>query len=247
MADESGGVLKYRFAGRRAPRTKGPMSKKQVFIQNDVVDKVGFMMEPASRVSGGKKRVAVSTPNPLGIPNGASDSKTKTGGTYELSPVRNQPQVMVDMEVEEVEGSLFVDEKGRRKLVGEEESDSYRNGANDYELIDRKFCESYEHLLGTIKCSMEKCREPGCVLNVFTKGYNFKSTTVTTCRGSVKGTKCGKSVTFGTCLQQWFGLGILDDNSRQPKARETAGAVPPLCSLTRRGCARNRKVGTIGP
>ena len=101
----------------------------------------------------------------------------------------------------------------------------YRNVANDNELIDRKFCESYEHLLGTIKCSMEKCRETGCVLKVFTKGYNFKDTTVTKCRGSVKGTKCGKSVTFGTCLQQWFGLGILDDISRQAKAHEMTGVV----------------------
>ena len=73
---------------------------------------------------------------------------------------------------------------------------------------------------------MEKCRENGCALNVFTKGYNFKDTNVAKCRGSVKGTKCGKSVTFGTCLQQWFGLGIWDDISRQAKARETTGAVP---------------------
>ena len=72
---------------------------------------------------------------------------------------------------------------------------------------------------------MEKCRETGCVLNVFTKGYNFKDTTVTKCRGSVKGTKCGKSVTFGTCLQQWFGLGILDDISRQAKTRQMSGVV----------------------
>ena len=64
------------------------------------------------------------------------------------------------------------------------------------------------------------------MLKVFTKGYIFKDTTVAKCRGSVKGTKCGKSATFGTCLQQWFGLGILDDISRQEKARETTGAVP---------------------
>ena len=73
---------------------------------------------------------------------------------------------------------------------------------------------------------MAKCSEPGCVPNVFTKGYNFKDTTVAKCRGSLKGTKCGKSATFGTCLQQWFGLGILDDISRQVKARETTGPTP---------------------
>ena len=54
------------------------------------------------------------------------------------------------MEVEEVEGKSFADQKGRRKLVGEEKAYRYRNVANDHELIYRKFCESYEHLLGTI-------------------------------------------------------------------------------------------------
>ena len=63
------------------------------------------------------------------------------------------------------------------------------------------------------------------MLKVYIKGYNFKDTTFARCRGSVKGTKCGKSVTFGTCLQQWFGLGILDDISRQAKAREMTGVV----------------------
>ena len=133
---------------------------------------------------------------------------------------------MVDREVEEVEGNSFVDEKRRRKVLGEDEAVRYRNVANDNEFIDRKFCESYEHLLDTVKCSMAKFSEPGCVLKFFTKGYNFKDTTIAKYRGSVKGTKCGNSVTFGTCLQQWFVLGIVDDISRQAKARETSGAIP---------------------
>ena len=66
---------------------------------------------------------------------------------------------------------------------------------------------------------MAKCMEPGCVLKVLTKGYDFKVTTTAKSRGSVKGSMCGKSATFGTYLQQWFGLGILDDIYRQAKAR----------------------------
>ena len=120
---------------------------------------------------------------------------------------------------------MFVDERGRRKEISEEESAHYRDVANENELIDRKFCESYEHLLASIKCTMAKCDEPGCVLKIFTKGHDFKEATTTKNRGAVKGTKCGKSATFGTCLQQWFGLGILDDISRQAKARETRIAL----------------------
>ena len=118
-------------------------------------------------------------------------------------------------------GESFLDGNGRRKEIDEEESARYRDVANDNELIDRKFCEAYEHLLPSIKCYMAKCSERGCVLKVFTKDYDYKDTTTTKNRGAVKGTKCGKSATFGTCLQQWFGLGILDDLSRQAKARET--------------------------
>ena len=81
--------------------------------------------------------------------------------------------MVVEIKVEEAEGNLFVDQKGRRKLVGEKEAGRYRNVASDNKLIDRKFCESFEHLIGTIKCSMEKCRETRCVLKVFTRGYNF--------------------------------------------------------------------------
>ena len=68
---------------------------------------------------------------------------------------------------------------------------------------------------------MAKCKEPGCMLKMLTKGYEFKGTTSAKSRGSLKGTKCGKSATLGTCLPQWFGLGILDDISRQAKSRET--------------------------
>jgi len=105
--------------------------------------------------------------------------------------------------------------------IGEEESAHYRDVANDNELIDCKFCESYEHLLASIKCTMAKCDEPGCVLKVFTKGHDYKDTTTSKSRGSVKGTKCGKSASFGTCLQQWFGLGIIEDIMRQAKESET--------------------------
>ena len=74
---------------------------------------------------------------------------------------------MVDREVEEVEGNLFVDGKGRLKVVGEEASVRYRNVANDSELVDRKFCESYEHLLATVKCSMEKLGSQDACLKYF--------------------------------------------------------------------------------
>ena len=147
------------------------------------------------------KEVGASTPKPSGPACNADGSKAKTGG-------------------------MFVDEKGRRKAISEEESARYTDVANDSELIDRKFCESYEHLLASVKCTMAKCMESGCVLKVFTKGHDFKDTTTAKARGSVKGTKCGKSATFGTCLQQWFGLGILDDLSRQAKARVTSSSPP---------------------
>ena len=104
--------------------------------------------------------------------------------------------------------------------------------ANDNELFDRKFCEEYEHLLATIKCSMAKCSEPGCVLKLFTKGHDFKENTTAKSRGSVKGTKCGRSATFGTCLQQWFSLGIIEDLMKQAKEGKTTSIMPaPTISL----------------
>ena len=45
-----------------------------------------------------------------------------------------------------------MDEKGRRKEIIEGGLARYRDVANDNELIDRKFYESYEHLLATSKC-----------------------------------------------------------------------------------------------
>ena len=149
------------------------------------------------------KEGSVSTPKPQDIRKEVGGSKVKTGG-------------------------LFVDEDGKRKDIREEKSARYRDVANVSELIDRKFCESYEHLLASVKCAIARCNEPACVLKIITKGYDYKETTTAKSRGSVKGTKCGKSATFGACLQQWFGLGILEDLSRQAKARETliAPATP---------------------
>ena len=54
-------------------------------------------------------------------------------------------------------GGLFVDDKGKRKNISEEEAAHYRDVANDNELFDRKFCESYEHLLASIRFPMAKC------------------------------------------------------------------------------------------
>ena len=71
-------------------------------------------------------------------------------------------------------GGLFVDDKGRRMEIGEEESARYRDVANDSELTDRKFCETYEHLLASAKCTMAKCAESGCVLKIFTKAMTSR-------------------------------------------------------------------------
>ena len=95
VAEEGGAVMKERLAGKRATRRKGPvkkglLTKKKVFIQDDVVNKLGFMMEPANQVRGELNVVGASTPNTLGFPNGASDSTTKTAGTVEPSVGRNQ-------------------------------------------------------------------------------------------------------------------------------------------------------------
>ena len=139
VAEEGGAVMKERLTGKRATRRKAPKKKglitiKQMMIQDDVVEKMGLMMDPANQIKGDQKVHG-----------------SNTGGLSQPSTARNQLQVVVDMEVEEVEGKSFADQKGRRKLVGEEEAERYRNVANDHELIDRKFCETYEHLLGTIK------------------------------------------------------------------------------------------------
>ena len=110
VAEEGGAVMKERLTGKRATRRKAPMKKgmlslKQVFIQDDVVEKMGLMIYPANQVRGEQKV-----------------DGSKTGGPYQPSTARNQPQVVVDMEVEEVEGKSFMDQKGRRKLVGEEKA-----------------------------------------------------------------------------------------------------------------------------
>ena len=78
----------------------------------------------------------MSAPKPQDIRKEVGGSKVKTGG-------------------------LFVDEDGKRKDIREEDSARYRDVANDSELIDRKFCESYEHLLASIECAMARCNEPG--------------------------------------------------------------------------------------
>lgn len=50
----------------------------------------------------------------------------------------------------------------------------YRDEANDRELIDRKFRETYEPLIAPNKSAMAKCGEIGCVIKLFTKGFDFK-------------------------------------------------------------------------
>lgn len=72
--------------------------------------------------------------------------------------------------------------------------------------------------------------ELDCVLNITTKGYDFKKTTTSKRKGAVKGTKCGKSATFGTCMQQWLGLGIMEDLLRQAKERDepAVSAAPQI-------------------
>ena len=159
----------------------------------------------------------VSNPKPPRYEPKAGGSKAKTGGLIvddkgrrmeigEEVVARYKEGVISDPMVME---DKFIDENGRRKEIGDEEVARYRKIANDNELSDRKFCESYGHILASVKCSMAKCAKPGCALKIFTKGYDFKDKTKVKSRGSVKGTRCGKSVAFGACLQQLFNLGIL--------------------------------------
>lgn len=69
---------------------------------------------------------------------------------------------------------------------------------------------------------MAYCAEPGYVPKIHTKGNGFKEKTKVKSRGSVKGKRCGKYATFGTCLQQWLSLGILEDLMRRAKLRGTS-------------------------
>lgn len=46
--------------------------------------------------------------------------------------------------------------RGRCKDICEGESARCRDVADDREHINRKFCESYEHLLSSIRCKMAK-------------------------------------------------------------------------------------------
>lgn len=68
---------------------------------------------------------------------------------------------------------------------------------------------------------MTRCGEAGCVLKIRTKGHEFKETNTTKNRGAVKGTKRGESASFGTFLQQWLSLGVLEDLMRQTKDMES--------------------------
>lgn len=43
---------------------------------------------------------------------------------------------------------------------------------------------------------------------------------------SVKGTKCGKSAKFGTCLQKWFSLGIIEGIMRLAKECKSMPTKP---------------------
>lgn len=42
----------------------------------------------------------------------------------------------------------------------------------------------------------------------------------------MKDTKCGRSETFGTCLQQWFILGITENLMRQEKENKATPMTP---------------------
>lgn len=64
------------------------------------------------------------------------------------------------------------------------------------------------------------------MLKIHTKRFDWKTNTSTRSRGSVKGTKCGNSVTFGTFLQQWFGLGMMKHLMRQANQNQSAESEP---------------------
>lgn len=67
-----------------------------------------------------------------------------------------------------------MNEDNRRKRISEEDACRYRNIANENKRMDRKFCASYEYLLASITCTMEHCKEVGCVIKLLTKGNDFK-------------------------------------------------------------------------
>lgn len=64
----------------------------------------------------------VSAPKPTGTQVEAVGSKKKTRGEFDEEPKE------------------FVQVKGRRKKIGEEETSRYKNVSNDNELIERKIC-----------------------------------------------------------------------------------------------------------
>lgn len=88
------------------------------------------------------------------------------------------------------------------------------------------FCAADEPILASVKCSMVQCKESGCVLKLFTKSFEFKKSTTSRNRGSVKGTNSGRSVELGTCMQQRFSLRITEDLMRQAKEGKTTPLTP---------------------
>lgn len=106
----------------------------------------------------------------------------------------------------------------------------YRDAANDHEPVNRKFHDKYAALLQPIKSTINKCDKNGCVFTIFTKGFYFKDCTTNRARGSVKGSRFGKSAGYGTCLQKCLSIDILDDLSRHEKAREKITATDIMSS-----------------
>lgn len=125
----------------------------------------------------------------------------------------------------------FIDTQGRRKELGDGDGPRHKNVANDHEGIDRELCAKKEPFLPSIKWTMAQCVGRGFVLKISAKCYDFKDTKTSKNMGSVKGSMCGKYASFGTCLQQWLWLSIMEDLMRQVQNKSTSplgtSADPP--------------------
>lgn len=73
---------------------------------------------------------------------------------------------------------------------------------------------------------MAQCDRKGCFLNLLTNGFDFKESTTDKSRGSVKGIKCGRSATFGKCMQKGFSLGITEELMLQTKESKATPMTP---------------------
>lgn len=162
-------------------------------MPSEVENSAGKAKERKENEEKALKTVGLSNQKPLDTHEEASASKPKRGG------------------VEEGGDRLFVNGDLSFKRICDEDRSRCRILANDNERMGRKFCVSYGHLLAFITCTTAQCGEEVCVLKILTKGHDFKENTPDRSRGSVKDTKCGGLTTFGTCLEQWFSLGIIED------------------------------------